>query len=654
MNSATDALIQIEGMTKVFYTDEIETHGLSAFGDLALPPDFKSLAYVNPEAPKGGLLALLVSTTGGNQNFETKYLAFQLLRPTDGTLRPSKISPAIGWVLDSVTTYTAYFHTDGSPLNTNNTASPFTICLRGNQNSTAFSFVWSAYNELGIFYDRDTVRDVPNTVTGAPTDADSVSATAQPNSCLYTATVKDYHVSNTLPASRIVRFTLVSKTTGITFSAAPNAPASWTSRISSAGDSVIYTADSTMAGIPGGIVNSDFSFVVSGPTTTPFNIGWETDQGSPLTQKFTTLTTGTLNLSCTPAVPATDSVTVSLTTNCTYKVTLKNAHNIKTPSNLVELTLSIPSGSGQITGLLSTANWNISNVSPTLVKFDGDQANSMTTGDAQDLTFSFAPQTPGSPVNLTWATFDAAAVSANAPLYTGTVPITCTPSVTICDTLTYDATTFGDTLCVNKLTLHNRKLTDIMSMVITPTNGWKIDTASTPNGWTKQIDGSQASVTYLNANGFKGGEQDEFDMRFFAYHDASAPNPDVFAIVAVTTDRVGATCQSVDTINGCLSHINPKGSVQMHSEDVGISNFAIRPNPTQGQADISFDINTQERVVITVLDILGHQMATLNSKMLSEGSYTIPYTMSGLPDGTYYVRVQTPLGIVTKKLILTK
>ena len=34
--------------------DEIETHGLSAFGDLALPPDFKSLAYVNPNAPKGG------------------------------------------------------------------------------------------------------------------------------------------------------------------------------------------------------------------------------------------------------------------------------------------------------------------------------------------------------------------------------------------------------------------------------------------------------------------------------------------------------------------------------------------------------------------------------------------------------------------------
>jgi len=33
---------------------EIETHGLSVFGDLDLPPDFKSFAYVRPDAPKGG------------------------------------------------------------------------------------------------------------------------------------------------------------------------------------------------------------------------------------------------------------------------------------------------------------------------------------------------------------------------------------------------------------------------------------------------------------------------------------------------------------------------------------------------------------------------------------------------------------------------
>ncbi|MDR1828689.1 MAG: extracellular solute-binding protein [Methylobacteriaceae bacterium] len=47
------------------------THGLSAFGDLAMPPDFSHFAYVNPEAPKGGVLILQVTAVGGNQNFDT-------------------------------------------------------------------------------------------------------------------------------------------------------------------------------------------------------------------------------------------------------------------------------------------------------------------------------------------------------------------------------------------------------------------------------------------------------------------------------------------------------------------------------------------------------------------------------------------------------
>jgi len=37
---------------------ETESHGLSTFGDLGEPADFKHFGYVNPTAPKGGVLAL--------------------------------------------------------------------------------------------------------------------------------------------------------------------------------------------------------------------------------------------------------------------------------------------------------------------------------------------------------------------------------------------------------------------------------------------------------------------------------------------------------------------------------------------------------------------------------------------------------------------
>ncbi|MGL4728498.1 MAG: ABC transporter substrate-binding protein, partial [Bosea sp. (in: a-proteobacteria)] len=57
---------------------ETEAHGLSVFdGDLALPESFPHLAYVNPNAPKGGALVVQLKRGLGNQGFET----FNTLNP---------------------------------------------------------------------------------------------------------------------------------------------------------------------------------------------------------------------------------------------------------------------------------------------------------------------------------------------------------------------------------------------------------------------------------------------------------------------------------------------------------------------------------------------------------------------------------------------
>ena len=53
------------------FAQENEVHGLSTFGELALPPDFPHFAYVNPKAPKGGSLTVQIKRAGGNQSFDT-------------------------------------------------------------------------------------------------------------------------------------------------------------------------------------------------------------------------------------------------------------------------------------------------------------------------------------------------------------------------------------------------------------------------------------------------------------------------------------------------------------------------------------------------------------------------------------------------------
>jgi microcin C transport system substrate-binding protein len=51
--------------------NETESHGISSFGELQLPPDFKHFGYVSPGATKGGRLLLQIRQVSGNQNYET-------------------------------------------------------------------------------------------------------------------------------------------------------------------------------------------------------------------------------------------------------------------------------------------------------------------------------------------------------------------------------------------------------------------------------------------------------------------------------------------------------------------------------------------------------------------------------------------------------
>ena len=53
----------------------IESHGLSAFGDLAYPADFHHFRYVDPNAPKGGSF----SQIGPNRQFNQNFLTFNSL-----------------------------------------------------------------------------------------------------------------------------------------------------------------------------------------------------------------------------------------------------------------------------------------------------------------------------------------------------------------------------------------------------------------------------------------------------------------------------------------------------------------------------------------------------------------------------------------------
>src|SRR5581483_2379163 len=58
---------------RTFAGTEADTvsHGLSVFGDLKYPVDFKHFGYVNPDAPKGGMFSTIPSLRVNNTSFYT-------------------------------------------------------------------------------------------------------------------------------------------------------------------------------------------------------------------------------------------------------------------------------------------------------------------------------------------------------------------------------------------------------------------------------------------------------------------------------------------------------------------------------------------------------------------------------------------------------
>jgi microcin C transport system substrate-binding protein len=67
---AGHALLPVSGRS-ARAAEDVETHGISAFGDLKYPADFRHFGYVEPNAPKGGVFSQIGPSRQFNQNFLT-------------------------------------------------------------------------------------------------------------------------------------------------------------------------------------------------------------------------------------------------------------------------------------------------------------------------------------------------------------------------------------------------------------------------------------------------------------------------------------------------------------------------------------------------------------------------------------------------------
>ena len=78
------------------------------------------------------------------------------------------------------------------------------------------------------------------------------------------------------------------------------------------------------------------------------------------------------------------------------------------------------------------------------------------------------------------------------------------------------------------------------------------------------------------------------------------------------------------------------------------------PNPFNASTKINFNIPQASEVNLSVYNILGKKVATLLNGFLESGLHSVIFDGRNLASGTYIYRLQTPIFIQTKKMLLLK
>jgi len=80
----------------------------------------------------------------------------------------------------------------------------------------------------------------------------------------------------------------------------------------------------------------------------------------------------------------------------------------------------------------------------------------------------------------------------------------------------------------------------------------------------------------------------------------------------------------------------------------------ISPNPSRSVANIIYNLNKPGNVKISLYDATGRLLNILENETKSAGTHTLTFDNHSLPNGIYFVRVESPEGTATRTMIIVK
>ena len=101
-----------------------------------------------------------------------------------------------------------------------------------------------------------------------------------------------------------------------------------------------------------------------------------------------------------------------------------------------------------------------------------------------------------------------------------------------------------------------------------------------------------------------------------------------------------------------------KGAVSVENEVSELpSRFALSknyPNPFNPNTTIEFSLPKNEKVTLTIYDIMGKEVETVLNQPMTAGNHTIQWSANSVPTGVYFVKMKSGDFIQTRKVMLLK
>jgi len=96
---------------------------------------------------------------------------------------------------------------------------------------------------------------------------------------------------------------------------------------------------------------------------------------------------------------------------------------------------------------------------------------------------------------------------------------------------------------------------------------------------------------------------------------------------------------------------------QTEDPPAGPETFALhpnRPNPFNAATEIAYELPVSQRVVMSIYNIRGQQVAVLADAMQAAGRHVVRWTPTGLASGVYFCRLQAGSSARTQKMVLIR